>query len=121
MNIGKNIKQVRVTKNLSQKEIISVAKLGAAQFSRIESGKTDPTVNTLEKIAKALGVKLGQLFFDDQNSEVKLSDKTVMEKVSLIEGLPQKDRKLVYEIIEAFTERRRNKRISEAIDTIKSN
>jgi len=38
------------------------AKLDTAQYSRIENGKTDPSVGTLERIAKALGVSLAELF-----------------------------------------------------------
>jgi len=46
MKIGENIKRIRTAKKLSQKEVISVAHLDSAQYSRIENSKTDPTVTT---------------------------------------------------------------------------
>ena len=55
MNVGENIKRIRTAKNLSQKEVTINAGLDTAQYSRIENGKTDLSVNTLERIAKALG------------------------------------------------------------------
>jgi hypothetical protein len=42
----------------------------------------------LEKIAKALGIKISELFATtDEIKEVNSHDKTVMEKVSLTESL----------------------------------
>ena len=44
MEISKNIKRVREAKGLSQKEVISAIGMGAAQYSRIENGKTELTI-----------------------------------------------------------------------------
>jgi transcriptional regulator with XRE-family HTH domain len=104
MKIGDNIKRIRLAKNLSQKEVISSAKLDAAQYSRIESGKTDPSVTTLDRIAKALGVSLAELFAaTDELREINSQDKTIMEKVSLIEALTEEERKTIYTMLDAFT------------------
>jgi transcriptional regulator with XRE-family HTH domain len=62
MNIGDNIKKIRMAKGLSQKEVTISAGLDADQYSRIENGKTDPSVTTLERIAKAMNVSLAELF-----------------------------------------------------------
>ena len=94
MNIGENIKRIRTAKNLSQKEVVTAAKLDTAQYSRIETGKTDPSVSTLDRIAKALGVSLAELFASaDELKEINSLDKSVMEKVSLIESLSEEEKK----------------------------
>ena len=73
--------------------LITIAKLDTAQYSRIENGKTDPSVGTLERIAKALGVSLAELFASpDELTEINSHDKTLMEKVSLIEALSDEER-----------------------------
>ncbi|WP_221621832.1 helix-turn-helix domain-containing protein [Schleiferia thermophila] len=78
MKIGENIKRIRIAKKLSQKEVISVANLDSAQYSCIENGKTDPTVTTLEKIAKSLGVSLSDLFAStDELKEINSYDKSI--------------------------------------------
>ena len=64
-----------------------------AQYSRIENNKTDIALSSIVKIAKALGVDVAGLFtayevFKDVNSV----DKTLMEKISLIELLDKKER-----------------------------
>jgi len=103
MKIGENIKRIRTAKKLSQKEVISIANLDSAQYSRIENGKTDPTVTTLEKIAKALGVSLSDLFAStDELKEINSYDKSIMEKVALLEALSDNEKQTIYTMLDAF-------------------
>ena len=103
MNIGDNIKRVREAKNLTQKEVIMAIDMGAAMYSRIESGKTEPSLTTLEKIAKALGVSLVELIQSDESlSDVNSVDKSLMEKVRLMDALNDEERKTIYTMLDAF-------------------
>jgi transcriptional regulator with XRE-family HTH domain len=103
MNIGDNIKRVREAKNLNQKEVITAIDMGAAMYSRIESGKTEPSLSTLEKIAKALGVSLTELIQADENmSDINSVDKSLMEKLRLMEALNDEERKTIYIMLDAF-------------------
>ena len=103
MDIGSNIKRVREAKNLSQKEVITAIDMGAAMYSRIESGKTEPSLSTLEKIAKALGVSLVELIQTDESmNDVNSVDKSLMEKVRLMEALNDEERKTIYTMLDAF-------------------
>ena len=81
-----------------------------AQLSRIENGKTDPSFTTLEKIAKALGITISELFATtDEIKEVNSHDKTVMEKVSLIESLNDDEKNTLYSMLDAFVGKRKLK------------
>lgn len=103
MNIGDNIKRIRIAKNLSQKEVTINAKLDAAQYSRIENGKTDPSVTTLDRIAKALGVSLSDLFASTEElKDINSHDKSIMEKVALVESLSEEERNTIYTMLDAF-------------------
>ena len=118
MNIGDNIKRIRAAKSLSQKEVVTTAKLDTAQYSRIENGKTDPSVGTLERIAKALGVSLAELFAStDELKEINSHDKTLMEKVSLIEALTDEERKTIYTMLDAFIGK---KKLKDALSNVLS-
>ena len=109
MNVGENIKRIREAKKLSQKEVITAIGMGAAQYSRIENGKTDPSVSTLERVAQALGVELAELFTSDSIQEVNSYDKTLMEKVRLMEGLSEDERKTIFTILDAFVGKKKLK------------
>jgi len=66
----------------------------------IENGKTDPSVSTVEKIAKALGVTMAELFTDSEDlREVDSFDKTLMERVALIDGLDKEKQKTIFTYI----------------------
>ena len=103
MKIGDNIKRIRSAKGLSQKEVTINSGLDPAQYSRIENGKTDPSVSTLERIAKAIGVSLADLFAaTDEFKEINSLDKTLMEKVTLIESLDKQEKQAIYTMLDAF-------------------
>jgi len=61
-NIAKNIRRLRQAKKLSQDRLSKLADLSLNSIVNIESGNNpNPTIETLEKIAKALGVSVGEL------------------------------------------------------------
>jgi len=52
--IGRALQSARKQKNISQQELKDLSKLTANQISNIENGKSNPTINTLERIAEVL-------------------------------------------------------------------
>jgi len=58
---GKNMKKIRVAKKMSQGDIYRATKIERAYISNLESGKQNPTLETIAKIAKALEVEIGDL------------------------------------------------------------
>lgn len=59
--LGKNLKQIRTKKGISQGEISRILEIDKSFISNIEAGKTNPTLATIAKIAKAIGVSVGEL------------------------------------------------------------
>ena len=60
--IAKNIRRYRKEKNLSQDRLSKEAEVAYNTIVKIESGENpNPTVDTLERIAKALGVSIENL------------------------------------------------------------
>ena len=60
--IGRRIQELRSLKNLSQQDLAAKINYDKSNMSRVESGGTNMTVSTLEKIANALEVELIELF-----------------------------------------------------------
>jgi transcriptional regulator with XRE-family HTH domain len=65
--VGKRIKEVRLQKGISQADLVGrmEGNIDATNISRIEAGRTNPTVFTLFRIAEALGVPLNELMLID--------------------------------------------------------
>ncbi len=110
MNLGNNIRKIREAKGLSGKEVALTCKMDPAQYSRIENNKTDIALSSIVKIAKALGVDVAGLFTaDDVFKDVNSVDKTLMEKVSLIELLDKKERSAFFTMLDALVARKKLK------------
>ena len=59
--LGKNLKRIRTQKGISQGDIVRSLGMDRAFVSNIENGKTNPTLATITKLAKALGISVGEL------------------------------------------------------------
>jgi len=63
MNVGQAIKMCRSRRGLSQAELARRAGCSVSYMSLLENNQRDPTLSTVEKIALALNVPIGILFF----------------------------------------------------------
>jgi transcriptional regulator with XRE-family HTH domain len=70
--IGERLRALREAKGLPQSEIERRTGLLRCYVSRVENGHTVPSIETLEKLARALEVPLFQLFYDDAPPELPL-------------------------------------------------
>ncbi|MFA6552753.1 MAG: helix-turn-helix transcriptional regulator [Candidatus Paceibacterota bacterium] len=59
--LGENMRRIREEKKMSQGDICRALDFDRSHVSNIENGKQNPTLDTIEKIAKALGVTVSQL------------------------------------------------------------
>ena len=67
--LGNHIKQIRLSKKISQTEIAYRCDFDKSNYNTIEAGKRNPTVITLLKIASALEVSLEELLIFSTNQE----------------------------------------------------
>ncbi|QXP69374.1 helix-turn-helix transcriptional regulator [Polaribacter sp. R2A056_3_33] len=68
ITLGKRVQELREAQGLSQVDLAGkmLGKFDTTNISRIESGRTNPTIFTLFRIAEALEVPLHQiLIFED--------------------------------------------------------
>jgi transcriptional regulator with XRE-family HTH domain len=118
MELGECIKKMREAKGLSQKEVALACKIDTANYSRIESGKTDPAFSSVIKIAKAMDVELIDLFQADQVfKDINSFDKSIAEKLSFIEQLDKKDKIAFYAVLDAFIGK---KKLKDALSNVLS-
>ncbi len=60
--IGSKIKTLRELKGITQQELAAMCNFEKSNMSRIEAGRTNPTLLTLNKICLALNIELTELF-----------------------------------------------------------
>ena len=59
--VGLTLKRLRKAKGLSQGALAAKAQLTREHLSRLEAGRYDPTLGTLSRLARALGVPVTDL------------------------------------------------------------
>lgn len=74
---GKNIKQIRESKNIGVNELSRISGISAGYISALERDeKRNPSVNTLERLAQALGVTIDDIMKTDlTNYDIEKFDK----------------------------------------------
>jgi transcriptional regulator with XRE-family HTH domain len=70
MVIGQKLKELREAAKLSQGDIERKTGMLRCYTSRVENGHTVPSVDTLEKYARALEVPLYRFFTDEQHVKI---------------------------------------------------
>jgi transcriptional regulator with XRE-family HTH domain len=99
MQIGTRLKGIREAKSLSQGDIEKRTGLVRCYTSRVEHGHTIPSIETLEKFARALEIPLYQLFHEGE--EVAAQRKRLAEKIPDW-GETRRERHLFRQLVEAL-------------------
>ncbi len=61
IKLGKNLKRLRIERGISQGQIARTLKVGRSFITNIENGKTNSTLDTIARVAQAVGVSVGEL------------------------------------------------------------
>ena len=94
MQIGQRLKELREIKKFSQGTIEKRTGLLRCYVSRVENGHTVPSVDTLEKWARALEVPLYKMFHDGEEPLPKMKQFAVSEELSLWGDRPKEWKEL---------------------------
>ncbi len=113
MDITEQIKKIRKGKGLSQQDVADKLSMNRVQYNRIETGKSDPTINILQRIANVLDINMVE-FFEVKNNgtEVHTVNKPLMQKVRLLEELDEVQKNSICNMIDTAIA---NKRLKEAL------
>ncbi len=97
--LGKRIKQIRKNAGLTQEKLSELIGIETGSLSGIESGRSFPSLVTLEKISKILNVEL-KAFFDFDNS-MTIND---MKKVIIknIDNIKDSQIPYIYKYFDGF-------------------
>lgn len=95
--IGKNIRQFRIEKKMSQEDLAEKAGLSSNYIGMIERGEKIPSLTTFINILNSLGVSADMILTDVLNTGYTVKNSMLNEK---IEKLTPQDRVKIYEIID---------------------
>ena len=99
--VGKRIRQERLKCNETQQSLAELIDMSTAFVGCIETGKRKMSLDTFVRIVHALGVPSDQLLVDCLDSNFSVCNN---EFSYLMEGLDNKDRELIIEIVKCIKE-----------------
>lgn len=103
--LGRRIYLLRKAARMTQFELAEAAGVGNEYISKIERGIGSPSLETLVKIAQALQVEMKALFDFRAGSKPSLPNRRILKLSTALEGLPERDLDLVYELAKRFQRR----------------
>ena len=97
--LGNRIRQYRLHVNLSQEKLALDAGLSVSFIGDIERGNKKPSVESLEKILRVMGITFIE-FFDFETDIIPFKDCTALDKlVIFLRDRPNTDIEKIYSII----------------------
>ena len=108
MSLGENIRTVRKQKGWSQRELAERIESDASYINRMETGKLNPSIAALERVADALECSIDRLVKGKLKAvEIQIRDKDLSERIRLLDSLEDDDRKAITHIIDALLTKKR--------------
>jgi transcriptional regulator with XRE-family HTH domain len=108
MSLGENVRIARKQKGWSQRELAERVESDASYINRLETGKLNPSISSLERIADALECSIDHLVKGRvKAAEIQIRDKDFSERMRLIDALDDDDRKAITHIIDALLTKKR--------------
>lgn len=104
MKLGQKIKELRAKKNISQSELGDLVGVHYTHIGKYENNQQMPSTDTLKKIADVFEVSIDYLLNDTDSNfiEIKINDEELLAQLKAIKDLPDNDKKVVKELINAF-------------------
>ena len=105
MQISEKIKQLRKDKGLQQKQVAIDVGLDQSNYNKIENGRREPSLEVLQKLSAILDVSLDDLVNPEDSkkpSAVTIEDKTISEKIRLMEQLEESDKNVIYRMLDTM-------------------
>ncbi|RHX82929.1 helix-turn-helix domain-containing protein [Leptospira stimsonii] len=101
--LAKNLKLFRKKKNWSQTELAKNAGTTLTHINRLETGKSNPSIEIVQKIALALEVSIDDLVsVRDNSKEVKFENQAFYEKIKLLDTFSEEERNAVNVVIDSI-------------------
>lgn len=93
--IGKRVKEFRIKNRMSQADLAERIEMSVVYISYIETAKKHASLETLVRIANALGVTVNHLLSGDQVND---TTEYLTELMQLIEDCTGCEKRIIYEI-----------------------
>lgn len=113
MNFGERLKQIRLEKGYTQKDIINKINISQNGYSSWELGKTEPNLTSLKKLSNIFHISVDYLLGMENEEGLIIMQNELSEDenylIDLIRQLEMKDKSTIYELAELMVQAKKIK------------
>ena len=104
MGLADNLKRLRKKQGWSQTQLAKQIGSHLSHVNRIETGKYNPSLDVVQKLASVFDVSIDYLVSDTQEDfkEVRIEDKSLLQKIKLIDSLDKEDKTALIRVIDSM-------------------
>lgn len=102
IELGKRIRELRGEQGISQEELSFKAGISAAHLGQVERAVKKPTVETIGKLAAALGVPVTALFSSEYTPEAAHGNSTLAKINAQLSSMSEVEQKDILKVIRIF-------------------
>jgi transcriptional regulator with XRE-family HTH domain len=104
MSLADNLKRLRKKRGWSQTQLAEQIGSHLSHINRIETGKYNPSLDVVQKLAAVFDVTIDYLVSDTDEDfkEVRIEDKNLMERIKLIDSLEEDDKIALMRVIDSM-------------------
>lgn len=98
-DFGARIKELRIKKGITQYQLAELINIDPKHMSHIETGRSFPKADLIEKLASALELSYTQLF---ETKHLQDRQKKLEEINTILKNISDKDLNIIYKIILSY-------------------
>ena len=104
MGLADNLKRLRKKQGWSQTQLAKKIGSHLSHVNRIETGKYNPSLEVVQKLPSVFDVSIDYLISDTEEDfkEVRIEDKSLLERVKLIDSLDKEDKTALIRVIDSM-------------------
>jgi transcriptional regulator with XRE-family HTH domain len=97
--VGERIRKLRHERGVSQEQLALKAGITPSYLGQVERGEKSPTIDSVDKVARALQVSLEELF-SFEHAQLAHVDRQVIDKIAFeLSGRTKIEQQMVYQFI----------------------
>lgn len=107
--VGERLKRLRKSKGLKQKELAEIVYVSPSAVSQYENGRSQPSRETLEELARCFGVTVDYLLgyspspnLEEKMNSIYYDNVTVAALLEKCDGVPQDKRGALLTMVDAL-------------------
>lgn len=98
--LGKRLKELRKQKNFTQDKFSELLGIDSKHLSRIECGKTQPSLNLIKNAAKIFDIELFEIF---ETNHIDNEENLIFKINNILKKTNLENLKIIYKIVKEIT------------------